>query len=343
MNGEERKMKNAVESKKQDANNGWIKVILHPSSFILCCAIAASSAMAQQYPVKPVRIITGFTGGSELMARMVAQQLTPALGQQVLVDTRLGAGGNIGFEAAARSAPDGYTLLMGAVPLITNVFVYPKVGFDAMRDFVPIAMVSTIPNGLVIHPSVPAKSLGELVQLARKAPGKIAYGSGGVGSANHLAAELLQGAAKIKFTHVPYKSAGFGLIGAMSGDVDMVIIVVTSAAPYVKDGRMRGLAVFDTKRAASMPEVPTSVEAGFPQIQAVNWYGLLAPAGTPRPVVERLHAELVKVMAAPETRERLRAMGGEPDSRAPEQFAEFMRAENARWGKVIREAGIKAE
>jgi tripartite-type tricarboxylate transporter receptor subunit TctC len=190
---------------------------------------------------------------------------------------------------------------------------------------------------------VPAKSLRELVQLARAHPGKIAYGSGGVGSANHLAFELLQGSAKIKFTHVPYKSASFGLVGAMSGDVDMVITVVSDGARYVKDGRMRGLAVLDTKRAASMPEVPTSVEAGFPQLQAVNWYGLLAPAGTPRPIVERLHAELVKVMAAPEVRERLRAQGGEPDSRSPEQFAEFMRAEHARWGKVIRDAGIKSE
>jgi tripartite-type tricarboxylate transporter receptor subunit TctC len=313
--------------------------------FILAiCAMALSTASgAQNYPVKPVRIITGFTGGSELTARMVAQQLTPALGQQVLVDVRLGAAGNIGFEAAARAAPDGYTLLMGAVPLLTNQFMYPKVGYDPMRDFVPIAMISTIPNGLVIHPSVPAKSLRELVQLARAHPGKINYGSGGVGSANHLAVELLQGTSKARFTHVPYKSAGFGLVGAMTGDVDMVVIVVASAAPYVKDGRMRGLAVFDTKRSASMPEVPTSVEAGFPQIQAVNWYGLLAPAGTPRPIIERLHAESVKVMAEPKTREMLRAQGGEPDSRPPGEFAEFMRAEQARWGRVIREAKIKAE
>jgi tripartite-type tricarboxylate transporter receptor subunit TctC len=313
--------------------------------FILAiCAMGLSTASgAQNYPVKPVRIITGFTGGSELTARMVAQQLTPALGQQVLVDVRLGAAGNIGFEAAARAAPDGYTLLMGAVPLLTNQFMYPKVSYDPMRDFVPIAMISTIPNGLVIHPSVPAKSLRELVQLARAHPGKINYGSGGVGSANHLAVELLQGTSKARFTHVPYKSAGFGLVGAMTGDVDMVVIVVASAAPYVKDGRMRGLAVFDTKRSASMPEVPTSVEAGFPQIQAVNWYGLLAPAGTPRPIIERLHAESVKVMAEPKTREMLRAQGGEPDSRPPGEFAEFMRAEQARWGKVIREAGIKAE
>jgi len=313
------------------------------SLFPFAFSLGITGAIAQGYPAKPVRIIAGFAGGSDLMARMVAQQLTPALGQQVYVEPRLGAAGNIGFEAAARSAPDGYTLLMGAVPLLSNPFVYRKVGFDPMRDFVPIAMVSTIPNGLVVHPSVPAKSLRELVQLARAHPGRIAYGSGGVGSANHLAFELLQGSAKIKFTHVPYKSASFGLVGAMSGDVDMVIIVVTSAASYVKDGRMRGLAVFDTKRAASMPEVPTSVEAGFPQIQAVNWYGLLAPAGTPRPIIERLHAECVKLMAVPETRERLRAQGGDPDSRSPEQFAEFMRAEHARWGKVIRDAGIKFE
>ena len=336
-------MRIKAEGRRWKAKGGWRRVILHPSSLILSCALAIGSASAQPYPVKPVRIITGFTGGSDLMARLVALQLTPALGQQVYVDQRLGAAGNIGFEAAAKSAPDGYTLLMGAVPLLTNPYVYRKVGYDPMRDLVPIAMVATIPNGLVVHPSVPAKSLRELVQLARAHPGKIAYGSGGVGSANHLAGELLQGAARIKFTHVPYRSAGFGLIGAMSGDVDMVIIVVTSAAPYVKDGRMRGLAVFDTMRAVSMPEVPTTVEAGFPQIQAVNWYGLLAPAGTPRPIIERLHAECVKLMAAPETRERLRAQGGEPDARAPEQFAEFMRAEYARWGKVIREANIKAE
>ena len=312
-------------------------------AFAIVAAGWSATLAAQNYPVKPVRIIAGFAGGSDLMARLVAQQLTPALGQQVYVEPRLGAAGNIGFEAAARSAPDGYTLLMGAVPLLSNPFVYRKVGYDPLRDFVPIAMVATIPNGLVVHPSVPAKSLRELVQLARAHPGKIAYGSGGVGSANHLAFELLQGSAKIKFTHIPYKSASFGLVGAMSGDVDMVITVVSDGARYVKDGRMRGLAVLGTKRAASMPDVPTSVEAGYPQLQAVNWYGLLAPAGTPRPIIERLHAECVKLMAVPETRERLRAQGGDPDSRSPEQFAEFMRAEQARWGKVIRDAGIQPE
>ena len=328
--------------KRQKAKGAGFSFI-HASAFILGCALAAGAALAQPYPFKPVRIITVFAGGSELMARMLAQQLTPALGQQVLVDTRLGAAGNIGFEAAAKAPPDGYTLLMGAVPLLTNPFMYPKVGYDPMRDFLPIALLSTIPNGVFIHPSVPVRSLRELIQLSRKSPGKIAYASGGVGSANHLASEFLQSLAKVKFTHVPYKSGTLGLVGAMSGDVDMVIVVVSIGAPYVKDGRMRGLAVLDTKRSVSMPEVPTSAEAGMPELQAVNWYALLAPAGTPRPIVERLHAESVKAITTPDVQSRLRAMGGEPSASTRERTAEFLRAEYARWGKVIREAGIKAE
>lgn len=313
------------------------------NAFLLCCALVAGGAGAQQYPVKPIRLIVAFAGGSDLIGRMVALNLSPALGQQVVVEPRLGAAGSIGFEAAARSPADGYTLLIGAVPLLTNPVLNPRIGFDPIRDFAPIALVATIPNALVVHPSVPARSLRELVQLARAHPGKISYGSGGFGSSNHLAAEFLQGLARVRFTHVPYKSASFGLVGAMSGDVDMVITVVTSAAPYVKSGKMRGIAVLDARRSVSMAEVPTSAEAGFPQLVAVNWYALLAPAGVPRAIIERLHAESVKVLGTPETRQRLRAMGGEPDARTPEQTAEFLRAEYARWGKVIREAGIKAE
>ncbi|MGH8700425.1 MAG: Bug family tripartite tricarboxylate transporter substrate binding protein [Burkholderiales bacterium] len=324
------------------------RITSHGSLFTSLCMLVCALSFVQQvhaqaYPVKPVRIITGFAGGSDLMARLVAQQLSPALGQQVYVEPRLGAAGSIAFEAAAKAPPDGYTLLLGAVPLLTNPFIYPKVGFDPMRDFVPVVLLSTIPNGLFIHPSVPARNLRELVQLARKFPGKIAYGSGGVGSANHLAGEFLQLLAKVKFTHVPYKSATLGLVGAMSGDVDMVITVVSSGAPYAKDGRMRGLAVLDKKRSVSMPDVPTSAEAGMPELQAVNWYALLAPAGTPRAIVDRLYAESVKVMSPAEVQSRLRAAGGEPEARTPEQTAEFLRAEYARWGKVIREGGIKAE
>ena len=305
--------------------------------------LGTTSANAQAYPVKPVRILVGFAGGSELMARVVAQQLSPVLGQQVVVEARMGAAGNIAFDAAARSAPDGYTLLMGAVPLLTNQLIYRKVTYDPMRDFVPIMLLSTIPNALFLHPSVPAKTLRELTQLARTAPGKIAYGSGGVGSANHIAAALLESLAKVKFTHVPYKTASLGLVGAMSGDVDMVITIVASGMNYVKDGRMRGIVVMDAKRSQSLPDMPTSAEAGMPELQAVNWYALMAPASTPRAIIERLHAESVKVMAPSDVQSRLRAMGGEPETRTPDQTAAFLRGEYARWGKVIKDAGIRAE
>src|SRR5688572_6773573 len=310
---------------------------------LLLLALAASASAQQAYPAKPVRILVGFAGGSELTARMVAAQLTPALGQQVFVEPRMGAAGNIAFDAAARSAPDGYTLVMGAVPLLTNQLIYSKVNYEPMRDFAPIVLLQTIPNGLFLHPTVPARTLKELTQLARKAPGRIAYGSGGVGSANHIAAELLQSVARVKFTHVPYKTASLGLIGAMSGDVDMVITVVASGVSYVKDGRMRGIVVMDRKRSVSMPDVPTSAEAGMPDLLAVNWYALLAPAGTPRAIVERLHAETVKVMSPPDVQAKMRALGGEPALATPAETAEFMRGEYERWAKVVRGANIKAE
>jgi tripartite-type tricarboxylate transporter receptor subunit TctC len=306
-------------------------------------ALTSAPAAAQQYPAKPIRILVGFAGGSELTARMVAAQLTPALGQQVFVEPRMGAAGNIAFDAAARSAPDGYTLVMGAVPLLTNQLIYPKVNYEPMRDFAPIVLLQTIPNGLFLHPTVPARTLKELTQLARRSPGRIAYGSGGVGSANHIAAELLQSVAKVKFTHVPYKTASLGMVGAMSGDVDMVITVVASGVSYVKDGRMRGIVVMDRKRSVSMPDVPTSAEAGMPELLAVNWYALLAPAGTPRAIVERLHAETVKVMSPPDVQAKLRALGGEPALATPAETTEFMRGEYERWAKVVRGAGIKAE
>jgi tripartite-type tricarboxylate transporter receptor subunit TctC len=335
-------MSKTAQRKKTNAKPG-IHFRLSTFAFLLYCCASAVAGHAQQYPAKPIRILVGFAGGSELTARMVAAQLTPALGQQVFVEPRMGAAGNIAFDAAARSAPDGYTLVMGAVPLLTNQLIYPKVNYDPMRDFVPIVLLQTIPNGLFLHPTVPAKTLKELIQLARKLPGKIAYGSGGVGSANHIAAELIQSVAKVKFTHVPYKTASQGMVGAMSGDVDMVITVVASGVSYVKDGRMRGIVVMDRKRSQSMPEVPTSAEAGMPELLAVNWYALLAPAGTPRAIVERLNAEAVKVMSPPDVQAKMRALGGEPALATPAETAEFMRGEYERWSKVVRGANIKGE
>ena len=310
---------------------------------VLSMVLAAPFAHAQNYPAKTIRLLLPFAGGTDVVGRLIALKLSPTLGQQVVPDPRLGAGGNIAHEAAARAAPDGYTLLMAAPPVLINPLLNPKVAFDPLRDFAPIALVGSIPNMLVVHPSVPAKSLAELTQLARSRPGKLTYGSGGVGSVNQLAAELMKSLTKTNIVHVPYKSATIALVGAMSGEVDVVIVAVSSVVPYAKEGRMRALAVLDAKRVGSLPEVPTTAEAGLPQLVAVNWYMLLAPAATPRAIIERLNAETVKATLAPDTRERLAAMGGEPAAGTPEQTAEFLRKEYERWGKVIRDGGIKSE
>lgn len=313
----------------------WRRILLG-----LALGACASLAVGQEYPAKPVRIVLPFLGGTEFIGRMLATKLSSSLGQQVVPDPRLGAAGNIGYLAAARAAPDGYTILMGAVPLLTNPHINPKAGFDPLRDFAPVALIATIPNVLVVHPSVPARTLNELLQVARRDPGRIAYGSGGVGSANHLAAEFLQSAGKVKLTHVPYKSATLGLVGAMSGEVDMVIVVTSSATSYIKSGRMRAIALLDRKRVASLPDVPTAAESGFKDLVAVNWYAVLAPAGTPTAIVERLNAESVKAMNAPDYRAPLAEMGAEPSAMTPAQTAQFLRDEHARWGRVIREAGL---
>lgn len=305
--------------------------------------IAIPAVQAQNYPTKTVRMILPFAGGSDTVGRLVATRLSESLGQQVVPDPRVGASGNIGFLAGAKSPADGYTLLMGAVPVLTNPLLNPKVGYDGIRDFNPVALLATIPNVVIVHPSVPVKTMRELISLAGKSPGKIAYGSGGFGSANHLAAELIQAATKVKFTHVPYKSATFGIAGALSGEVDMVIVVISSAVSYVQSGKMRALAILDEKRNGSIPAVPTSAEAGLPGLIAVNWYAILVPVGTPQPIISRLNTESVKAMSTPEMRERFAKIGGEIHTRTPEQTAEFLRAEHARWSKVISGANIKAE
>lgn len=305
--------------------------------------IAIPAVQAQNYPTKTVRMILPFAGGSDTVGRLVATSLSESLGQQVVPDPRVGASGNIGFLAGAKSPADGYTLLMGAVPVLTNPLLNPKVGYDGIRDFNPVALLATIPNVVIVHPSVPVKTMRELIGLAGKSPGKIAYGSGGFGSANHLAAELIQSSTKVKFTHVPYKSATFGIAGALSGEVDMVIVVISSAVSYVQSGKMRALAILDEKRNDSIPAVQTSAEAGLPGLIAVNWYAILVPVGTPQPIINRLNTESVKVMSTPEMRERFAKIGGAIHTRTPEQTAEFLRAEHARWSKVISGASIKAE
>ena len=308
----------------------------------MALALASPLAAAQNYPTKPIRVILPFAGGTDAVTRLLALKLSPALGEQVLPDPHLGAGGNIAHLAAARAAPDGYTLLMAAPPLVINPHLNPKVGFDPLRDFVPIALLTAIPNVLVVHPRVQAATLAQLLEAARAAPGKLTYGSGGVGSSNHLAAELLKSQAKVDILHVPYKSATLALTAALGGETDVVIVAASSAAPFVRDARMRALAVLDAKRSSAMPGVPTAAEAGTPLV-AVNWYILLAPAGTPRRIVDLLNTEALKAMASPEIRERLAGLGGEPATGSPEDTAVFLKREYEQWGRVIREAGIKAE
>ena len=237
------------------------------------------AAHAQSYPAKPIRLLLPFAGGTDVVGRLIALKLSPALGQQVVPDPRLGAGGNIAHEAVAKAAPDGYTLLMAAPPVLINPLLNPKVALRPAARFRTGRAVGSIPNVLVVHPSVPAKISRDLTQLARARPGKLTYGSGGVGSVNQLAAELMKSLTKTDIVHVPYKSATIALVGAMSGEVDVVIVAVSSVVAYAKEGRMRALAILDSKRVGSLPQVPTTAEAGLPQLVAVNWYMLLAPAG----------------------------------------------------------------
>jgi len=315
----------------------FVRFVLAGLVAFACCA-----ADAQPFPSKPIRVVLPFAGGTDVVARLLAAKMSGAIGQQIVPEPRLGAGGNIAHEAVAKAPPDGYTLLMAAPPLVINPPLN-KVAFDPLRDFVPIAVLTAIPNVLVVHPAVKANTLQELVQLARGAPGKLTYASGGVGSSNHLAGELLKSVTRTDIVHVPYKSATMALTGAMGGEVDIVIVVSSSVVNLVRERRMRALAVLDAKRVAALPDVPTSAEAGLPQVAIVNWYMLLAPAGTPRSIVERLNAEAMRAMSAPDSLERLAAMGAEPPTGTPEHAAQLLRREYEQWGRVIREAGIKAD
>jgi len=302
------------------------------------------AALAQNYPVKPLRIILPYLGGTDFVGRWLAAKLSPGLGQQVVVDPHPGAGGKIGHDLLAKSPPDGYTLMVAAPPLVINPHLSPKAGIDALSEFAPIALIGAVPYVLAVHPSVPANSVSELVQLARSHPGKLTYGSGAPGSTSHLAGELLKALSKTDILLVPYKGASFALIGAMSGEVDVVIPAAPVAELYVKDKRMRALAVLDAKRVKSMADVPTAAEAGLPQLLVVNWFVVAAPVGTPRAIIDRLNTEVTKVMQSAETRQQFATLGIDiAATTTPEQTTTFLREEFERWGKVIRDANIKGE
>jgi len=304
------------------------------------------AADATRYPVKVVRIITPVAPGGavDILARALAARLASVWKQQVLVDSRPGAGGNLAFEAAARSVADGYTLLLAQPPLAVNVSLYRKLAYDAVRDLEPIALAATSTNALVAHPSVPARNLRELIDLAKRRPGQLTYASAGNGSTPHLSGELLKHHARIDLVHLPYKGAGPAITDLLGGHVALAFVTLTSVLPQIKAQRMRALAITSAKRSPLVPEIGTFVEAGLPEIEIYGWYGILAPAGTPKEIVTRVNADIAGAVAHPEVAQTLATFGLEPYApNTPEEFGAFLRSEIARWARVVKIAGAKAD
>ena len=307
--------------------------------------VAAAPVLSQTYPARPVRIVVPNAPGSsgDIVARLIASPLSARLGQQVVVDNRAGAGTMIGGEIVAHSAPDGYTLLMGISTLAINPATYKKVPYDALRDFAPITHAVSLPGILLAHPSLPARSVKELIALAKARPGDIAFASGGQGSYSHMSSELFSSMAGIRMLHVPYRGSGPGYIDLLAGNVSVMAANILSATPHVRSGRLRALCITSKKRAASAPDVPTVAEGGLPGYESVQWLGLLAPAGTPRDIIARLHKETVSVIGSPEMKERLARDGTDPVASSPEEFASYIRSETLKWAKMAKAAGIRPE
>ena len=314
----------------------------------VCCAssIALSGFVcAESYPTKPIRMIVAYPpgGGTDIVGRMVAQKLSENVGQTVVIDNRGGAAGNIGSEIAARSVPDGYTLLMGNVaPNAINVSLYARLAYDPVKDFAPVSLVASTPNILVVQPALAVKSVSELVALARAKPGTLNYPSAGLGSSSHLAGELFDSIAAVKMVHIPYKGGGPALTDLLGGQVQLMFATMPAAMPHVRSGKLRAVAVTSAKRSQAMPELPTIGET-LKGYEASTWYGVLAPARTPRTVVAALHGEIAKILGVAETKDKLLLQGFEPVGGTPEEFAAYIKSEIAKWGKVIKAAGIKAE
>ena len=319
------------------------------ASIAVLGAIGSGAALAQTaatFPAKPVRFIAPFPpgGSTDLLARLVAIKLTEALGQQVTVETRGGAGGTIGVELAARAAPDGYTIVMGHVGTFGfNPTLYPKLPYDAIRDFAPITVLATVPNGMAVHPSLPVKTARDFVALAKAKPGELLYASGGSGSASHLAGEYFKLLTKIDMVHVPYKGTGPAMISMISGQTTMTITGMVALMPHVKSNRLKLLGVATMKRLSIMPDIPTINESGVPGYDANQWYGVLTQAAVPRDIIAKLHADIVKVLARPDIKERLAADGAEAVANTPEQFAAHIKAEIARWAPVVKASGAKPD
>jgi tripartite-type tricarboxylate transporter receptor subunit TctC len=310
-------------------------------SLLLCAA-----ALAQDYPTKPIRFIVPFPpgGGNDTVARAIAQQMTPALGQPVVIDNRPGAGGSVGAEIVAKAPADGYTLFLAGVGShAANPNLHARLPYDPIRDFAPITLVASAPSVLVINPAIPARTLAEFTAYARANPGKLNYASNGNGSAAQLAATMYESMAGVRMVHVPYKGIAQALTDLLSGEVQLMFGTIVALVPHVQAGKLRALAVTNRKRSALLPDVPTLAESGLPDYQSGSWYGVLVPAGTPRPIIDRLHGIIVKALQQPEVGQRLAAEGAEVIGSTPEEFGAHIKTELARVAEVVRAAGIKIE
>ena len=319
-----------------------------PVALHIVLLAGATSVLAQnpqKYPVRPIRLVLPFPpgGSTDIVARIVTQKITEAWGQPVVIDNRPGAAGNVAAEYVARATPDGYTLFQVNVSNAISASLYPKLGYSLVGDFTPITQLATTPYAVLVHPSVPARSIRELVAIAKARPGQLNYASAGAGSATHLSGELLKTMAGVNILHVPYKGTGAALTAVISGEVDFYFATVPSALPFVQSGRLRALAVTSAKRASLMPNVATIAENGLPGYDTSTWHGVLAPIATPRDIVQQLSTELMRILRMPEVREKLIGQGLEPVGDTPEQFAAYLKAEIAKWAKVVAASGARPE
>ena len=311
---------------------------------LIILLLASGACAAQAYPSKPIRFLVGFPPGgtNDILARALAPKLSEALGQPVVIENRGGASTAIATELAARSAPDGYTIVLNAPGHATNPALM-KLSFDPVRDFAFITLLAESQNLLVVHPSLPVDSVKSLIAISKQRPGEINYGSSGIGTTPHLSAELFQYMTGARWVHIPYKGSGIGLSALLSGEVSLYFANVPAAIRHVQAGKLRPIALSGSKRTAAAPGIPTVAESGLPGFAVTSWFGVAAPAKTPRAVVDRLNSEIVRALNAPDLRERMQGMGADPVGNTPEQYTAFVQNEIAKWGKVIKAAGIKAE
>ena len=317
------------------------------TALLIASLFAATTFVhAQNYPSRPLRMIvpTAPGGGTDFTGRLVAAKLSESLGQQVVVENRGGGGGSVGADNAAKSTPDGYTLLLGSIAThAVNPALYKKLPYDHLKDFAPVSLIGTVPNAMVVHPSVPVKSMQEFISYAKANPGKINYGSSGVGSPPHLSMELLRSMTGINLVHVPYKGAGPALADLLGGQVQAMCTSLAGLINFIKSGRVRALGVTTAKRNPQLPEVPTIVESGVPGYEVTIWYAVFAPVATPKAIVQKLNAEMVKALNAPEMKERMALQGMDPAPSTPAELAAFVKAETVKWAKAAKDSGATAE